>query len=247
MDVLSGINQMTFSTVAIDPTGVDQLANGLTGFSDEAEKLLRNSMMTTIFIGGASAQSQGRCSYMLGDDGARLWLPNTLCCWITDLALVTQTYESFDPQEKLLVAVTASDGTNWIYRMGFNSWTATSFLVCLKSMSKQQHAEQVQITLTAKGRATFVSIACIQSDLSNFQRVSIAKEDLGRKLGYDECLDVVTYVNQQAQSNQGSHKVLEQIDQENLAFEPVPEELDQLIEDIKQPRRKRQKSDSNKA
>ena len=33
--------------------------------------------------------------------------------------------------------------------------------------------------------------------------------------------------------------VIEQIDEEDLAFEPVPEELDQLIEEIQQPRRKR--------
>ena len=105
-------NHYQFHTVNIDPDGFDQLAQNLTGFSDEAEDLLRKQMMTTIFISGASAQSEGRCSYLPGEDVSRLWLPNSLRCWITDLAVVTQTYESFDLVEKLLVSVTASDGCN---------------------------------------------------------------------------------------------------------------------------------------
>ena len=233
---------MTFSTTPVDAQGFDQIASGLTGFSDEAEDTLRKSMLTTIFISGASAQSEGRCSYMLGEDGSRIWLPNSLRCWITDLAVVTQSYESYDPVDKLLVSVTASDGTNWVYRCGLSSWTASSFLTCFKSMTKQQHAEQVQITLTAKGRATFVSVSCIQPDLSTFERVSIPKADLGRKLGYDESLDVITYVNRQAQENPESEIVAEQTDTEEEPFEVPAEELDQLLEEIKSPKRKRRKS-----
>ena len=233
---------MTYATTSVDEQGFDQLAQGLTGFSDEAEDTLRKSMMTTIFISGASAQSQGRCSYMLGDDGSRIWLPNTLRCWVTDLAVVTQTYESFDPVDKLLVSVTASDGTNWVYRMGLSSWTASSFLTCFSAMTKQQHAEQIQISLTAKGRATFVSVSCIQPDLSTFERVQIPKADLGRKLGYDESLDVITYVNKQAQDNPESETLAQQADPEEVPFEAGPDELDNLIEEIQQPKKRRRKS-----
>lgn len=233
---------MTFATTPVDPAGFDQLADGLTGFSDEAQDQLRKSMMTTIFVSGASAQSEGRCSYMLGEDGSRLWLPNSLRCWITDLAVVTQTYESYDPVDKLLVSVTASDGTNWVYRCGLNSWTASSFLTCLKSMTKEQHAEQVTITLTGKGRATFVGISCIQSDLSTFERVTIPKADLGRKLGYDECLDVISYVNRTAQDLPESPKVAAQVEPEEVPFEVPEEELTQLIDEIQQPKRRRRKT-----
>ena len=62
----------------------------------------------------------------------------------------------------------------------------------------------MQITLTPKGRATFVNVSTIQADLSIFERVSIPKADLGRKLSYDDCLDVITYVNTQAQENPDS-------------------------------------------
>ena len=227
-----------FHTVDVDADGFDQLAQGLTGFSDEAQDLLRKQMMTTIFISGASAQSDGRCSYMLGEDGSRLWLPNTLRCWITDLAVVTQTYESFDPVEKLLVSVTASDGCNYVYRCGLNSWTASSFLNCLKAMTREQHAEQVQVTLTPKGRATFVNVSVIQPDLSTFERVSIPKADLGRKLGYDESLDVITYVNRTAQENPESEVVAAQVDEEEVPFEVPAEELDTLLAEIQQPKKR---------
>ena len=238
---------MTYATVPVDEQGFDQLAQGLTGFSDQAQDELRKSMMTTIFVSGASAQSEGRCSYMLGEDGSRIWLPNSLRCWITDLAVVTQTYDSFDPVDKLLVSVTASDGTNWIYRMGLNSWTASSFLTCLKAMTTQQHSEQVQITLSPKGRATFVSISCVQADLSSFERVTIPKADLGRKLGYDEALDVITYVNRKAQENPESEQVKAQVKPDDVPFEVPEEELTQLIDEIQQPKRKRRKSAATKA
>ena len=222
-----------YSTVNVDEKGFDQLAQGLTGFSDQAEDLLRKQMLTTIFISGTSATSQGRCSYMLGEDGSRIWLPSSLRCWITDLAVVTQTYESYDPVDKLLVSVTASDGCNYVYRCGLNSWTASSFLTCLKAMTREQHAEQVQITLTPKGRATFVAISCVGKDLSTFERIAIPKEDLGRKLGYDESLDVITYVNRQAQENPESETVADQVDAEAMPFEVPAEDLDELIDEVK--------------
>ena len=121
-------------------------------------------------------------------------------------------------------------------------WTASSFLTCFSAMNKQQHAEQVQISLTAKGRATFVSVSCIQPDLSTFERVQIPKADLGRKLGYDECLDVITFVNQQAQDNPESETLAEQADPEDVPFEVPAEKLDNLIEEIQQPKKRRRKS-----
>ena len=48
--------------VNVDPDGLDHLAQNLMGLGNEAEDLLRKQMITTIFIRGASAQSEGRCS-----------------------------------------------------------------------------------------------------------------------------------------------------------------------------------------
>ena len=93
--------------------------------------------MTTLFISGASEVSCGRCAYLLLEDGSRMWVPNSLRCWLVDLSIKTQHYEGFDSAEKLLIRVIASDGTTYVYRCGFNSWTATSFLTQFKHLTRK--------------------------------------------------------------------------------------------------------------
>ena len=95
-------SSMTLSVIPVDQQGIDNLAEGLTGFSDAGSDELQQSMMTSLFITGASSASNGRCAYLLLDDGSRMWVPNTLRCWLVDLKIVTQTYESYDPTDKLL-------------------------------------------------------------------------------------------------------------------------------------------------
>ena len=161
---------MTLSIVPVDQAGIDNIADGLSGFTDESSEL-QQSMMTTLFIAGASDASKGRCAYLLLEDGSRMWVPNSLRCWIVDLQIKTQQYESYDPVEKLLIRVTAVDGTTYVYRCGFDSWTATSFLTQFKHMSRQQLADQVTITLRSKGRATFVDLSYCEN--GQFHRVQL--------------------------------------------------------------------------
>ena len=47
-----GIYPMTFSQVLVDTTAIDQLAEGMLGFSDDAQELLSQTEMTTLFIPG---------------------------------------------------------------------------------------------------------------------------------------------------------------------------------------------------
>ena len=170
-----------------------------------------------------------------------MWVPNLLRCWLVDLSIKTQQYESFDPVEKLLVRVTASDGTTYVYRCGFDSWTATSFLNQLRHMSRQQLADQVLITLKAKGRATFVDVSYCQDGA--FQRVELPDSAFtGEKLGYDEKLDIISYVNVTSQDNDNSPVVEAQVEVEEEPFEVQPAELDELLEEIKAPKRRRRKS-----
>ena len=231
---------MTLSIVPVDAAGIDNIAEGLSGFVDETQEL-QQSMMTTLFISGASDASGGRCAYLLLEDGSRMWVPNSLRCWLVDLSIKTQQYESFDPVEKLLVRVTASDGTTYVYRCGFDSWTATSFLNQLRHMSRQQLADQVLITLKAKGRATFVDVSYCQDGA--FQRVELPDSAFtGEKLGYDEKLDIISYVNGTSQDNDNSPVVEAQVEVEDEPFEFQPEELDKLLEEIKVPKRRRRKS-----
>ena len=90
---------MTLSIIPCDENGINNIAEGLTGFIDETQEL-QQQMMTTLFISGASEASNGRCSYLLLDDGSRMWVPNSLRCWMVDLFIKTQQYDSFDPVEQ---------------------------------------------------------------------------------------------------------------------------------------------------
>ena len=88
---------MTFKNVPVAP--FEQLADEIPGFISD-EQQLSEGLRTTIFVSCVSAASQGRASFILGDEGERQWLPNTLTCWLNDLNITTQTYEQYDPVEK---------------------------------------------------------------------------------------------------------------------------------------------------
>ena len=228
---------MTLSIIPVDTNGINNIADGLTGFIDETQELPQ-SMMTTLFISGASEASNGRCSYLLLDDGSRMWVPNSLRCWLVDLSIKTQQYESYDPVEKLLIRVTASDGTTYVYRCGFDSWTATSFLNQFKYMTREQLADQLTITLKPKGRATFVDVSYCEN--AAFQRVQLPESAFtGEKLGYDDKLDIISYVNGTSQDNEKSPVVEAQVEVEEDPFEVPAEEIDQLLEEIRKPKRVR--------
>ena len=208
---------MTLSVTPVDAHGIDNIAEGLTGFLDETQEL-QQSMMTTLFISGASEASNDRCSCLLLDDGSRMWVPNSLRCWIVDVQIKTQQYDSFDPVEKLLIRVTASDGTTYVYRCGFDSWTATSFLTQFKHLTRKQLADQVTITLKPKGRATFVDVSYCEDGA--FHRVQLPDTAFtGEKLGYDGKLNIISYVNGTSQDNEGSTVVEAQVEVEEEPFE----------------------------
>ncbi|ABB35166.1 hypothetical protein [Synechococcus sp. CC9605] len=235
---------MTLSIVPVDQAGIDNIADGLSGFTDESSEL-QQSMMTTLFIAGASDASKGRCAYLLLEDGSRMWVPNSLRCWIVDLQIKTQQYESYDPVEKLLILVTAVDGTTYVYRCGFDSWTATSFLTQFKHMSRQQLADQVTITLRSKGRATFVDLSYCEN--GQFHRVQLPESAFtGEKLGYDERLNIISYVNGTSQDNEDSPFVEAQVQVEEESFEVPAEEIEELLDEIRKPKRSRRKASATK-
>ena len=227
---------MTFSQVLIDTTGIDQLAEGMLGFSDDAQEVLSQTVMTTLFISGASSSSNGRCSYLLMDDGSRLWVPNSLTCWLVDASIITQTYENYDPVDKLLIRVIASDGSSYIYRCGLDSWAASSFLSCLRHLSKEQLAEPIQITLTAKGRATFASVA--YKDGESFTRVAIPQHQLSSKLTYEQALAVISYINGTTHDNEDAPETMEQTERAATdGIEPMEAatvELDELLTETRE-------------
>ena len=223
---------MTLSIVPTDELGINNLAQGVSGFLDADEEALQQSMMTTLFIGGACPESSGRAAYLLMDDGSKLWVPNSLRCWIVDLKIVEQRYLDFDPVDKLLIRVTAADGSSYIYRTSLNSWTATSFLQNFKHMTRQQLSDQLMITLVPKGRATFVNVQFCEN--GSFHRVEIPKSEFGSgKMGYDDMLDAISHTNGTAQDNEDSAVIEAQVSPTDDAFEVPDSELDELIDEIK--------------
>ena len=238
---------MTFQAVPIAP--FEQLANDIPGFTSDEQKL-NDTSRTTIFVSGTSAASDGRASYILGDEGERQWLPNTLTCWLNEIHIITQNYEQYDPVEKLLVSVTSINGSTWCYRMGLDSWSSSSLLSAIKQMTRPQLAERVQVTLTPKGRATFISISCIAPDLASYRRIEIPQTDLGRKLGYTEMLDVISYFHLAQQANQSDlnedvrkslEPAVEAIEAAVVEAEPAP------LEELSKPKRPRRKASSRTA
>ena len=184
---------MTFTPVPVLPNGhLERLDQDYPGFSDEEERLIHDDRKT-IFIAGASAASQGRAAYCLGDNGEGVWLPNCLTCFLNRIDITTQQYERFDPREMLIVHTTSINGECWSYRTGCDSHAASSLLSCIKAMSPAQLAERVQLTLVPKKRATFINASTISPDQTGYCRVRVPDADVGRKLGYSKQLDIISY------------------------------------------------------
>ena len=240
---------MTLSIVPTDEHAINNLAEGISGFLDPDEEALQQTMMQTLFIGGTCPESKGRAAYLLLDDGSKLWVPNSLRCWVVDVKIVTQTYEQYDSVDKLLSRVTAVDGSTYIYRTSLNSWTATSFLQNFKHMTRQQLSDQVTITLVPKGRTTFVNVQYCEG--GSFHRVEIPKSEFGSgKMGYDSQLDAISYINGTAQDNDDSPVVLAHVSDEEEAFEVPEAELDELISEVRAvqtPKKRRRSSSSTSA
>ena len=229
---------MTFTPVPVLRNGqLEGLAQDCPGFSDEEERLIHDDRKT-IFIAGASAASQGRAAYCLGDKGERVWLPNCLTCFLNRIDITTQQYERFDPREMLIVHTTSINGDCWSYRTGFDSHAASSLLSCIKAMSPAQLAERVQLTLVPKGRATFINMSTISSDQTGYCRVRVPDADVGRKLGYSEQLDIISYFHLSQTNGQAALNATPAVAAE---LEPTPVEAE-VIEAMAKPKRPRRKS-----
>ena len=241
----------TFSITPVDSRGLNNLADGLDGFQDDAA-FLQAQQQTTLFVTAPTAESNGRCLYFLTDDGGKAFVPNTIVnIWITDLSVRTVTYNdpNLEAQDKLLVQFVTPSGEYWTIRTGLLSWAASSLLLGLLQLKTEQLVEQLCIRVSNKGRAVFLN-ACVPDGHGGWQRVEVPRDQL-HKLEYDAALDAITAINQTAQSIKAPEPALPSADSfvedkqvEELASE---EKLDALIEEIQQPKRKRRKSHETQA
>ena len=108
-------------------------------------------------------------------------------------------------------------------------------------MTRNQLVDQVTITLRGKGRVTFVDVSYCEDGA--FHRVQLpASAFTGDKLGYDDKLDIMSYVNGSSQDNEDPPVVEAQVQAEDEPFEVPTEELDELLDTIRKPKKARRKS-----
>ena len=103
----------------------------------------------------------------------------------------------------------------------------------------------MQITLTPKGRATFIGMACIAEDCASYQRVEIPQTDIGRKLGYTEMLDVISYFHlaQSATQSECNQTVAKSLAQTTALIKASTETADSAsIEQMSKPKQPRRKT-----
>ncbi len=238
-----------FAIVPLDATGLNNRVQGLDGFEDDVE--LAQTVMQTIFVTAPTQDSEGRCLYFITDDGGKAWLPSVITkVFVTDISVRTQTYTDplLEAQDKLICQFVTSSGEYWNLRVGLTSWAGSSLLIGLLNLTPDQLVEPLSFKVTNKGRACFVNVRVPDPDLG-WRRVEIPRDQL-RKLTYDESLAAITRINQTAQSIAAPEPALPAapvFEDESQVDDSVVTEakLDDLIESIQQPKRRRRKSTAN--
>lgn len=236
----------TFSITPVDSRGLNNLADNLDGFQDDAA-FLQATQQTTLFVTAPTAESNGRCLYFLTESGGKAFVPNTIVnVWITDLSVRTVTYNdpNLEAQDKLLVQFVTPSGEYWTVRTGLQSWASSSLLLGLLQLKTEQLVEQLSIRVSNKGRAVFLNV-CTPDGHGGWQRVEVPRDQL-HKLDYDAALDAITAINQTAQSVAAPEPSLPAaepfVEDEQVEELVVEEKLDQVLEEIRTPARKRRKS-----
>ena len=240
-----------FEIIPLDATGLNNRVTGLDGFEDDTQ--LAQTVMQTIFVTAPTQDSEGRCMYFITDDGGKAWLPSVITkVWVTDLSVRTQTYTdpNLEAQDKLICQFVTSSGEYWNLRVGMTSWAGSSLLIGLLHLTQQQLVEQLSFKVTNKGRACFINVRVPDDDLG-WRRVEIPREQL-RKLSYDESLEAITRINQTAQSIAAPEPALPaaEVFEDEAAADPdavTEDKLDELIDSIQQPKRRRRKTAATKA
>lgn len=207
------------------------------GFADAYEQDVESNAQT-IFIARPSADAGNHCSYLLSDDSKRLYLPNTVRCFLNRAEIITVTYDDamYSAQEKLLMHFTSVGGDPFVWRVGATSYASSSLVLGLTHLNSTALTGQVEVTWVSKGAAVFARVSSAVND--GFVPVELPKEALGYKLTMDELMDGLTFINKSIQTGDavpprffGEPEV-----------EQAPPELDSVLEDIRKPQRSRNKS-----
>jgi len=203
------------------------------GFADAYEQDLVSNAQT-IFIARPSAEAGHHCSYLLSDDSKRLYLPNTVRCFLNHAEIISVKYEDsmYGTQEKLLMHFTSIGGDPFVWRVGALSYASSSLVLGLTHLNSTALTGQVEITWVSKGAAVFARVASAVND--GFVPVNLPKEALGYKLSMDELLDGLTFINKSIQSGDAiPPRFFSEAAEPEQEVEPV--ELDSVLSQIRKP------------
>ncbi|QNJ25187.1 hypothetical protein SynSYN20_00845 [Synechococcus sp. SYN20] len=193
----------------------------------------------TIFVQRPSADSDGSCLYLIDSNGGRCYLPNTIHLYLTELSIVTVEYENemYGKQDKLLMSFTTTGGDGFTTRCGMMSYTASSLVLGLSHLNSVALTGELEISFISKGAAVFARVA--SATHNGYIPAALPKEALGYKLDFDQLQDGLTFINQSITS--GDAVPPNYFGQSEVEPEPVATELpelDNLLEDLRSPRKR---------
>ena len=208
------------------------------GFADAYEEEMRSAAQT-IFIARPTAEAGNHCSYLLSEDGKRLFLPNTVRCFLNRAEIVTVKYEDslYESQDKLLMHFTSIGGDAFVWRVGLLSYAASSLVLALTHLNSTALTGQVEVTWIPKGAAVFARVSSAVND--GFVPVQLPTEALGYKLSFDEIQDGLTFINQSISTGDAVPP--------RFFGEAVPEGLTSVLEELRTPTKVRNKAPNKKA
>ena len=208
------------------------------GFEDTHEQPARPAERT-IFIARPSAEAGNHCSYLLDEAYSRLYLPNTVKCFLNHVELITVNYDDqlYGAQEKLLMHFTSIGGDAFVWRVGATSYAASSLVLACTYLNSTALTGQLEVTWVAKGAAVFARVASANND--GFTPVALPKEALGHKLSMDELMDGMTFINQSINTGDA---VPPRFFNEPQEDEQAPGGLDTVLEELRAPTKRRRKT-----
>ncbi len=153
----------------------------------------------TIFIARPEPEAENHCTYLVDDD-TRIYLPNTVRCFLNSVEIIDVSYDDdgFQPQQKLLVHMTTTAGDEYCYRVGALSYAASSLLIALCQMNSTAIGGEIELSWTQKGAAIFARIFTATG--SNYTSVNVPHELLGKKLDLDQMSEALVFINSSIQS-----------------------------------------------
>ena len=187
----------------------------------------------TIFVARPSVEAGNHCTYLLSEDGKRIYLPNTVKCFLNHAEIVTVNYENemYSSQEKLLMHFTSVGGDAFVWRTGALSYASSSLVLGLTHLNSTALTGQVEITWSAKGAAVFARVASAVND--GFIPVALPQEALGYRLSFDELQDGLTFINQSINSGDAVPPRF---------FSEAPADEPDVLEQLRAPAKRRRKT-----